>query len=229
MITSKIAANQAFSQINHMSKIDETTRPSSQSNDVIKTPKGESIDGIKAEISAISSHPLQKFNAEFNAIVKSIRIADKAMGEIEANVEQMEFEVEMFMKQYPPYPPGSEERVKYLSQFAMFRKQIDQLTFSADAGARTIMGASQTASQTGKASGWEIEINGQKTGTSIRKQPVHVGNEGLALPEISQEATDEQIKELHKALGQARSVIKQRRSELSEDASTLIHSVEKMF
>ena len=225
MITSKIAANQAFSQMSRMTKTDDTSHSSSQSDDVIKTDKGESIDGIITEISAVSSHPLQKFNAEFNAVVKSIRIADKAMGEIAANVEQMESEVEMFMKQYPPYPPGSEERVKYLSQFSMFRKQIDQLTFAADAGARAILGASQTE----QANGWEIEINGQKIGTSIRYQPVHAGNEGLALPEISQEATDEQIKELHQALGQARSVISQRRSGLSEDASKLIRSVEKMF
>ena len=147
--------------------------------------------------------------------MKSIRIADKAIGEIEANIEQMESEVEMFLKQYPPYPPGSEDRVKYLSRFAMLRKQIDQLSVPPDGGARTILGTSRS----GQSNAWEIEISDQKVGTVVRHQPVHAGNEGLALPEISIESTDEQVKGLHQALGQARSVIKQRRSELAEDTN----------
>jgi archaellum component FlaC len=225
MITSKVAANQVFSHVSRMTKSDETARPSSEHDDVIKTPKGEAIDGIKAEISVFSSHPLQKFNAEFNAVVKSIRVADKAMGEIEANVEQMESEVEMFLKQYPPYPPGSEDRIKYLSRFAMLRKQIDQLTIPPDAGARHIIGPSQ-----GSSSGdWQIEISGQKIGAVIRRQPVHAGDGGLELPEISVASSDEQIKGLHQALGQARSVIKERRSELSKDATRMIRSAEKLF
>ena len=140
MITSKIAANQTFSHVSRLNRNEETARHNTGNGEVIKTTKGEAVEGIKAEISSFSSHPLLKFNAEFNAVVKSIRIADKAMGEIEANIEQMESEVEMFLKQYPPYPPGSEDRVKYLSRFAMLRKQIDQLTVPPDAGARTIIG-----------------------------------------------------------------------------------------
>ena len=225
MITSKIAANQAFSQVSRMTKSDEALRPTSGRDDAIKTPKGESIDGIKAEISTFSSHPLQQFNTEFNAVVKSIRIADKAMGEIEANVEQMESEVEMFLKQYPPYPPGSEDRIKYLSRFAMLRKQIDQLTIPPDAGARSILGPSRD----GAAEAWKIEIGGQAIRPTIRRQPVHTGPEGLALPEITQESTDDQIAGLQKALGQARRVLRQRRAGFSEDATRMIRSVETMF
>ena len=32
------------------------------------------------------------------------------------------------VKNFPPFPPGSEERVKILRSFNLFRKQIDQLT-----------------------------------------------------------------------------------------------------
>lgn len=225
MITSKIAANQAFTQINKLTKSDDASRYRSNSDEVIKTPKGETVDGVITEISAFSANPLQQFNAEFNAVVKSIRIADKAMGEIEANVEQMESEVEMFLKQYPPYPPGSEDRIKYLSRFAMLRKQIDQLTIPPDAGARSIIGASQS----GQPNAWDIEISGQRLGKSLRRQPVHAGPEGLALPEISTESSDEQIAGLQKALGQARRTIKHRRIGLAEDASQVIRSAEKMF
>ena len=222
MITSKLAANQAYAQVNRLHKGDDTSRQNADPGEAIRTSRGEAIDGIKAEISAFSVHPSHQFNAEFNAVVKSIRIADQAMGEIETNVEQMESEVEMFLKQYPPFPPGSEDRIKYLSRFAMLRKQIDQLTFPPDAGAQKIIGNSQN----GQSGAWEIEIGGQKIGKSIRHQAFHTGNGGLALPELSLQATDEQVAGLKKALGSARQQIKQRRSEFAQDAIQVIRSVQ---
>jgi hypothetical protein len=225
MITSKIAANQAFAQINRIYKGDDASREDHGSEDSIKTPKGEAVDGIKTEISPFSTHPLQKFNAGFNAVVKSIRIADQAMAEIDVNVEQMESEVEMFLKQYPPYPPGSEDRVNYLNRFALLRKQIDQLTVPPDAGAKYIIGTSG-APQTKE---WEVEIGGQKTGQTIRRQPVHTGRDGLGLPDISADSSDEQVAAMQKALSQARQTIQQRRSQLAEDAGRVIQSIEKMM
>ncbi len=222
MITSKVAANQAFLQTSRMAKSDDASRQNTTSEETIKTPGGDEIDGIKAEISTFSAHPHQQFNAEFNAVVKSIRIADQAMGEIETNVEQMESEVEMFMKQYPPFPPGSEDRIKYLSRFAMLRKQIDQLTFPPDAGAQTIMGQTPKGSKVA----WDIEIGGAQTGQSIRTHPMHAGAGGLGLPEITPLANDDQIQGLKEALGSARQNIKKYRAELAEDAFKLIQSVE---
>jgi len=222
MITSKIAANQAYAQVNRLHKGDDTSRQNADQGEVIRTSGGEAVDGIKAEISAFSVHPSHQFHAEFNAVVKSIRIADQAMGEIEANVEQMESEVEMFLKQYPPFPPGSEDRIKYLSRFAMLRKQIDQLTFPPDGGAQEIIGKART----GQSGVWELEIGGNKIGKSIRHQPFHTGNGGLELPEISLQATDEQVIGLQKALGSARQQIKQRRSEFARDAIQVIRSVQ---
>ncbi|MCB2169933.1 MAG: hypothetical protein KQI78_19910 [Deltaproteobacteria bacterium] len=222
MITSKIAANQAFTQVNRMHKIDDASRQHHGRDETIKTPKGETVDGIKAEISSFSLNPSYQFNTEFNAVVKSIRIADKAMSEIETNIEQMESEVEMFIKQYPPFPPGSEDRVNYLSRFAMLRKQIDQLTFPPDAGAQQIIGRSSN----GSAGDWEIEISGKQIGSTIRRQPVHPGQEGLALPEINAQSTDAQVADMQKALGPARQQVRQSRNMLAEDAIRVIRLAE---
>ena len=145
--------------------------------------------------------------------------------DVATNAETAESRPQDFLKQYPPYPPGSEDRIKYLSRFAMLRKQIDQLTIPPDAGARSILGPSQD----GSTQGWKIELGGQKISSTIRRQPVHTGPEGLALPEISQESTNEQIAGLQKALGQARRVLSQRRAGFSEDATRIIRSGEKMF
>ena len=225
MITSKIAANQAFAQVNRINKVDNSPRQHRGGDEAIKTPKGETIDGIKAEISSFSMHPAHQFNDEFNAVVRSIRIADKAMGEIETNIEQMESEVEMFLKQYPPFPPGSEDRIKYLSRFAMLRKQIDQLTFPPDTGAQSIIGRSQN----GYAPDWDIEIGRKPIGRTIRRQPVHAGAEGLGLPEITVQSTDEQVRDMQKTLGSARQQVKTRRNQLAEDAIGVIRFAEKSF
>lgn len=225
MITSKIAANQAFAQVNRMHKVDDASRQHQGRDEAIKTSKGETIDGIKAEISTFSLNPSHQFNTEFNAVVKSIRIADKAMSEIETNIEQMESEVEMFLKQYPPFPPGSEDRVNYLSRFAMLRKQIDQLTFPPDAGAQKIIGPSLN----GNFNDWEIEIGGKKIGSTIRRQPVHSGKEGLSLPEIGTHSTDAQVADMHRALGSARQQVQQSRNALAEDAIRVIRFAEDAF
>jgi hypothetical protein len=128
------------------------------------------------------------------------------------------------MKQYPPYPPGSEDRVKYLSRFALLRKQIDQLTIPPDAGARHILGSADR----GAAKDWTVDIGGIKTGLTIRRQPVQAGQDGLGLPEISAGASDEQVTALHKALVTARQTLQQRRSQLADDAAHVIRSAEKM-
>jgi hypothetical protein len=222
MITSKIAANQAFMQTSRVTKRGDTPRQNTTSEETIRTSGGDEIDGIKAEISTFSAHPLQQFNAEFNAVVKSIRIADQAMGEIETNIEQMESEVEMFMKQYPPFPPGSEDRIKYLSRFAMLRKQIDQLTFPPDAGAQTIMGQSPQGQQ----GPWDIQIGGKKSGQSIRTHSLHAGQGGLGLSEITTQADDGQVREFKNSLGAAREKIVKSRAELAEDAFRVIRSAE---
>jgi len=158
-------------------------------------------------------------------VVKSIRIADQAIDDIAANVEQMESEVEMFLKQYPPYPPGSDDRIKYLSHFAMLRKQIDQLTVPPDAGARRILG------QGGKGSsdGWDVEIGGRSIGQTIHGQPMHAGFGGLDLPEIAIGSSDDQVKAMHLALGKAKQKIQDRRSGLAQDAAQVIRSVEKLM
>jgi len=225
MITSKIAANQAFTQINKLYKGDENARQPHSSDDAIKTPEGDAVDGIKADISSFSTNPLHKFNAEFSAVVKSIRIADQAMEDIAANVEQMESEVEMFLKQYPPYPPGSEDRIKYLSHFAMLRKQIDQLTIPPDAGARRILAEGDN----GTSNGWNVEIGGRSIGQTMRRQPMHAGLGGLDLPEIALESSDDQVKAMHVALGEAKQKIQDRRAGLAQDTAQVIRSAEKLM
>ena len=223
MITPKIAANQAFSQLNRVHKHDELQRHQNAGDGSPKTSSSDAIDGVRADISAFSTHPIQQFNAEFNAVVKSIRIADQAMDEIGANIEQMESEVQMFLKQYPPYPPGSEERSELLNHFAALRKQIDRLTFPPDPFARRIIGKPGGGEDTEEEG---IKIGKQSLYDSIRRQPVHTGADGLNLPELPRDASDRAIKEMQRALAMARQVVADRRGQLAEDVHTVIRQAE---
>ena len=223
MITPKIAANQAFSQLNQVYKQDAQQRHSHTAEGKGNHSGGEAVDGVRAEISAFSTHPIQQFNAEFNAVVKSIRIADQAMAEVGANIEQMESDIQMFVKQYPPYPPGSEERSELLNNFAALRKQIDQLTFPPDPLAQQIIGKVESGE---RAEAWDLNVGTQNLAQAIRRQPVHTGAEGLNLPKLPPDASDRAIKETQRALGHARQTIAQRRGQLADDVMRVIQQAE---
>jgi len=221
MITSEIAANQAFAQVN---RIDSSHRPTNDNDPVVRTAKGEPIDGVKTEISAFSALPIQKFNAEFNDVIKSIRIADQAMGEIGANIEQMEAQVEIFVKQYPPYPAGSEERGQLINNFAALRRMINRLTIPPDPFAQEIIGPPKSDANVDR---WEIKVSGKQLGPAIRRQPVHSGAEGLNLPELAPEASDGEIAQLGSELGRARQALITRRAALAEDTLRVIRHIQK--
>lgn len=50
------------------------------------------------------------------------------MHEIGMRIHRMEEALSAMIKQYPPYPPGSEERIEVLKKVNTFRKQIELLT-----------------------------------------------------------------------------------------------------
>jgi hypothetical protein len=224
MITPKIAANQAFARLNRVHKHDDQQRHPGAGEGKKSTSAEDAIDGVRAEISTFSTHPIQQFNTEFNAVVKSIRIADQAMGEIGANIEQMESEIQMFVKQYPPYPPGSEERSELLNHFAALRKQIDRLTFPPDPLAQQIIGQ---AGDGINASAGDIKIGKNDSYPAIRRQPVHTGTEGLNLPDLPADASDKAIAAMQGALSSARKVVTERRGQLADDVIQVIRRAEK--
>jgi len=71
---------------------------------------------------------LQKINDSWNVIAQKKRIHDKLLNEVEDYVDHLKAQLERIIKNFPPFPPGSEERIQLLRSFAAFRKLIDQLT-----------------------------------------------------------------------------------------------------
>ncbi len=73
---------------------------------------------------------LQKINENLNAIAEAQRDFEKRFEKINDYVEQMKDRLGTIIKQFPPFPPGSEERVRALRGYVYFRKLFDELTLS---------------------------------------------------------------------------------------------------
>ncbi len=90
-------------------------------------PKTEELPKAKKDYTAQSN--FQRFHQNSNVSAKSIRAKDNALTRIEESLKKAEQPLTEIVKLFPPFPPGSEERVKMLKSFNSYRKLINKLTF----------------------------------------------------------------------------------------------------
>lgn len=120
---------------------------SSQQARAVASASGNSRQEFVVRLSneAVDVANIQEAKNSLNDTAKSIRLTDQVMHQInEEYISQMKANLNAIIKQYPPFPPGSEERVSYLRGFNAFRKLIDQLSFIAEDG-----GAAETLARSG--------------------------------------------------------------------------------
>ena len=93
---------------------------------------------------------LQKINDSSNEVAQKQRTSDKMLKGAEDYVDHMKAQLERIIKNFPPFPPESTERIKLLRSYAGFRKLIDQLTIpppeESTVGAETSKGPSPAVS-----------------------------------------------------------------------------------
>jgi len=92
----------------------------------------QEINDLPGKEFSSRNHPelleLQKINDSWNAIAQKKRTHDNILNEVEDYIDRMKVQLERILKNFPPFPPGSEGRIQALRNFAAFRKLIDQLT-----------------------------------------------------------------------------------------------------
>ncbi len=71
---------------------------------------------------------LHKINEKINLVAKGQKLYQKQIQQVDDSIERMKAELVKIIKMFPPYPPGSEDRVRALRACAGCRKLIDQLT-----------------------------------------------------------------------------------------------------
>ncbi len=64
-----------------------------------------------------------------NAVAMTVRQVDTTMDAIDENITQMKDQLLQIVKQYPPFPPDSQDRMNILRNFGQMRRLIERLSF----------------------------------------------------------------------------------------------------
>jgi len=224
MITSNIAINQNLPQINQKAHLTgpEHRQPDNVKIDNVKNDNDVEQGWDKIDKDSFSFSKLQASNLGIITAAKSIRIADRAMEKIKTYINRMKDELQVHVKNYPPFLAGSKERVEVSNNFNAFRKLIDQLTFPPeDTAAGKIMAPSSFESEDR-----DIVIEHNGFSKIIQSRQVHTGPDGLDIPELSSHATDDDIHLMIKKLDLAMDTLIKRRAWLSADAASIMNPPE---
>ena len=185
-------------------------------NKITMSPKDGSRGSTEPSEGYFGVGKLETIHSKFNSVARTIRVADESMEKIENYIDRMETESQRIVKNYPPFPPGSEERVKRLKSIAAFRRLIDQLTIPPPKElAVKIMLDHDVVSKT--------NYSQKVFSESDLHQTIP---EGLDIPQLPEGADDEALHAFIEKLGAAREMLRQMRSELVADASKIAESYE---
>lgn len=163
-----------------------------------------------------SQDSLRSFHLQANAIAKSLRTDDKTLGKAERLLDKIEGPLQAIVKAYPPFPSGSEERVKMLKSFNSFRKMIDKLTIP----------AVKDSSSPDRTIGMESSSEGLPLlGSDFDAEQPSMPEEYLSIPILPEKADDEEIYNALEKINDAKATIFEIRERLFDKAAR----VKEMF
>jgi flagellin-like hook-associated protein FlgL len=166
---------------------------------------------------------LQSFHRGLNFLAKQIRFADSAMEQIGELVKEMKAQLKTMVKNFPPYPIGSDERSSQIRGFNAFRKLIDQLTIPPREDRHPqILADPEIAAGGGD---WEVEIGDTSPPTTVHNQQVHTGPTGLNIPELPEMASDGEVEATIESLDAASETLESRRAGLGADVQRVEASI----
>ena len=161
---------------------------------------------------------LEIIHSRFNSVARTIRVADENMGKIENYIDRMKTELQRIIKNYPPFPPGSEERVQRLKSINAFRRLINQLTIPPpnEEFAEKIMPDHDVVSKTNDSQKMSDENKLHQT-----------GSKRLDIPQLPEGADDDEVHAFIEKLDTARDIFIQSRSDLATYAAEVGESYEQ--
>lgn len=187
-----------------------------------KVLKPEAHDPVRPV--AVTNHRndfnrVQKINDTFNMVAFNLRVTFTALDSIEKKVDRMHDRLKIQVKNFPPFLPGSEERMKFLKNFNTFRKQIDSMTFPPDYDYATKIMADPAVVP--GAGDWKIIVGENGPFKTICSKEAHTGPTGLDIPELPEDADKGIIEATIAGMENAKITLKQLRSGLSRDISEI--------
>lgn len=92
----------------------------------LKQPVQDSVT-VAVPASTKSLERLESVTNELNQVAKQVRATDSALQEKHSLVSQMKVELNKIVKNYPPFPSGSDERKEILMSYRSLRQFIEKL------------------------------------------------------------------------------------------------------
>jgi flagellin-like hook-associated protein FlgL len=219
MKTLSIALSQALYNYGLTTKNINTVSSQVSSGKKVSSSKDDPILWNKANKNSYAYNNIQIYNESLNSVATNIQVANSVMDSIEQVLGQMKAILEGIVKNYPPYPQGSEERAKLLATFNSLRQQIDQLTVPTNYnGAAKIMANTSTFPEAGD---WDVLLDGSGNKMTIHSQQVNTGVEGLNISEISTDASDEKINDMIDTMKTAINTLGTKRNSLNLEAVSI--------
>ena len=168
---------------------------------------------------------LEIIQSRLNSAARTIRDADKNMEKIENYIDRMKAELQRIIKNYPPFPPGSEERVRRLKSINAFRKLIDQLTIPPpnEEFATKIMAGRDAVLEVEDSKGM---LGENKLHRKIHSYQAQKRHGKLDIPQLQEDENDKGVQAFIEKLDAARETLRQRRSDLATDAEDIVDSYE---
>jgi len=172
-----------------------------------------------------ASGQFRQINVGYAAQAQNIRKADQTLEAVANAMQQMRQGLETVVKNYPPYPPGSEERKDVLTNYAALRKQIEQMTIPPEQDPASVVDEQEAVSappiQTEDQ--WDVvfDENGRIRTVNRLAQLVSAGLGDSMISDLGQEASDLAIYEAIDKLRMAEVDVYQQREALHEDVRTL--------
>jgi hypothetical protein len=176
----------------------------------------ERSEGVEeTDRSNVTFGKIHSINSSRMSLATSIRTVDQTMEAISNHIDKMEAPLHTIVKNFPPFPPGSEERAKLLQSYTSFRKLIEQLTYPPDDKVATkIMGQSTDELPAG---GLNVAFVDENFDRVVRDQEIHIGIEGLNIPELSEDSSDGEVARALPELEAARQKLAEKRAQLAAD------------
>jgi len=186
------------------------------------TPSSERVRTPEIHVDSVSQvnrayQALSDTTVKINQVADSVRQADSAMQNVGLALDKMKGSLEGIIKNYPPFPPGSEQRVKALKSFSALRNEIDKLTFPPEPSLVPKLISDPVRSP----GSFSVTLDSQGTSVQLDRQQIDPGPNGLNIPTLPisppQDSGDEPIHKAISALNLATKTISDRRQSLSEN------------
>ncbi|NLI82484.1 MAG: hypothetical protein GX443_12490 [Deltaproteobacteria bacterium] len=193
------------------------------------TEKGDPASGVEnhgwIKVSTSQLNGLRSVDSSLNKVARTIRHADSAMEKIGELLGEMKSKLESIVKNYPPFPPGTEERARYLESYNGLRSQMAQLAIPPEkegAGAKMF-----PPTEYREGGNWEFLVEKDGQLRTVHKGEIQLNLEGLDIPELKPDASDEEVYLALQRLDAGREILDSRRQALAEDAEAIINSLKR--